>query len=182
MDKIIFYFTGTGNSLDFAMRLSERIHATLVGIPSVVNNEAEAIPCDTQTVGVVFPTYMYRPPRLVAAFLERIRNPEYLFLIAVNGGDAGDVLRHAGRALAVGNVRADAGFEVRLPDNYLPFGPPPSEEKQADIFRNAEGKLSQIEQIVTAKERFYEPNKHRFARVFCLIHYHHQIYTFSSPY
>lgn len=149
----IYYFSGTGNSLSVAEKLAGLLNGTTIGIASVTE---KSIDCKDQVVGVVFPVYMYRPPRLVAAFLKRLANPKYLFLVAVNGGDPGDALAFSENLLKGKGVRMAAGFEVKLPDNYVPFGGPPSEEVQAELFRDAEERLAVIKRVVTSMETHRE--------------------------
>jgi ferredoxin len=145
MLSTIYYFSGTGNSLFFAEKLAKEIDASLVGIASLGK---EPIDCTGQSVGLVFPIYMYRPPRLVVSFMRQLVNPEYLFVVAVNGGDPGDALSFTRKTLNDQGTRLDAAFEVRLPDNYLPFGGPPSEADQLEMFRKSDERLPVIAQAV----------------------------------
>jgi len=41
-----------------------------------------------------------------------------------------------------------AGFSIRMPSNYLPFGEAPKEETQRTCFREAEGKLKQVARVI----------------------------------
>ena len=155
MKTIIYYFSGTGNSLEVAKKLAERLDAELVGMASLKEGpvgEADAV------VGLVFPVYMYRPPRLVAAFTRRLVKPKYLFSVAVMGGDAGDALPYTEKLLRRQGIEMNAGFLVAMPDNYIPFGGPPPEEKRAEMFQAAEGRIEEIGQIVKSRGARREPS------------------------
>lgn len=147
MKKVIYYFSGTGNSLEFAMKLAARLDADIAGIAGMrdgpVNEEAEI-------VGLVFPVYMYRPPRLAADFMRRLGGAKYLFATAVNGGDPGNALLFTERLLRQRGITMNAGFYVQLPDNYVPFGGPPSEAEQVEMFEKADARLDEIVRVVQA--------------------------------
>ena len=59
MKKVIYYFSGTGNSLEFATKLAARLDAKAVGTASL--REGPAGDKD-EAAGLVFPVYMYRAP------------------------------------------------------------------------------------------------------------------------
>lgn len=142
---VLFYFSGTGNSLTIAQKTAVRLNGDLVGMAGLREGRVD---CRDSVVGIVFPVYMYRPPRLVVDFMRRISNPRYLFAVAVNGGDPGDALPFAEKRLRQSELKLNAGFQVRMPDNYLPFGGPPSESEQAEIFSKAEERIEEIVRTV----------------------------------
>ncbi len=142
---IIYYFSGTGNSFTIAQKLAVRLNSEIVGIAGLREG---LVDCLNQAVGIVFPVYMYRPPRLAVDFMRRIKNARYLFAVAVNGGDPGDALPFTEKLLKQSNLVLNAGFQVRMPDNYLPFGGPPSEAEQAEMFLKADERVQEIAQTV----------------------------------
>ncbi|HIW17731.1 MAG TPA: EFR1 family ferrodoxin [Candidatus Faecalicoccus intestinipullorum] len=80
----IFYFTGTGNSLAVAKRLS----GELVSIPQVMK-ERDFVFKD-EAIGIIFPLYCLNPPKMVREFLSKAKfNTDYLFAVATYGNLAG---------------------------------------------------------------------------------------------
>ena len=129
MKTALYYFTGTGNSLEAATVLSKQLDATMASMAAVKSPMPEF-----EKIILVFPVYMYRPPILVADFMRKLTPGPTVYLVAINGGDPGDVLPWSIKLLAENGVPAAGSFSVRLPDNYTPFGGPPSAEEQKEIF------------------------------------------------
>lgn len=154
MRQVVYYFSGTGNSLALARSLAERIDAEAAPIARFGDGRR---PESVASVGLVFPTFMYRPPGLVVRFLEKLPRPEYLYIVAVNGGDPGNVIEHTERHMGRHGLVLDAGFKVRLPDNYTPFGGPPPPEKQAELFAAAEERVAEIAGVVQARRPHRDP-------------------------
>mgnify|MGYP003767868619 CR=1 FL=1 len=69
---IIFYFSATGNSLSAA----KRIGGDLVSIPQVI--ESEHLEYKDDVIGLIFPIYSLRPPKMVRRFADYVtRNIRY---------------------------------------------------------------------------------------------------------
>jgi ferredoxin len=108
----LYYFSGSGNSLAIARRLSEALGtAHVVSIPRAIQ---EGIDAPSGVVGFVFPTYAYGLPRMVAEFVHQLDLPteRYLFAVASSFGIPGGVLLQFDRLLRKKGRRLDAGFAV----------------------------------------------------------------------
>jgi len=91
-NTIIYYFSGTGNSLYVARELKYRLPSTeIVPILSVLKEGFTV--CEAEQVGLVFPIYVSTIPKPVRAFIERINlsSIQYLFAVTTNGGYPGRV-------------------------------------------------------------------------------------------
>ena len=116
---MIFYFSGTGNSLYVARHLADELGEKLcpmtLGIPSRGDLKGAA-------VGLVFPVYAWGIPNVVARFVQKIstirENLEGAFLYAVM--TCGDDMGYADEVLekALGR-KLDAAFSVLMPDVYV---------------------------------------------------------------
>lgn len=82
MDKIIFYFSGTGNSL----RTAQIIAAEMGGarLVSMRNNSADVTAQTAKMIGFVCPVYEWDVPSTVKEFVRRLTiNPRaYIFMVA----------------------------------------------------------------------------------------------------
>ena len=88
MKSTIYYFSGTGNSLDIARKIAVAIEAQteLVSIAKQFNEDD--IQEDADIVGFVFPVYMGDAPWVVKDFVKKINfsaNP-YIFAVATCNG------------------------------------------------------------------------------------------------
>lgn len=91
-DSIIYYYSGTGNSLHVAREIKQRLPGTeLVPILSVF--KTGIIVQEAEQVGLVFPIYVNTIPKPVRAFIERtnLSSIQYFFTVTTNGGYPGKV-------------------------------------------------------------------------------------------
>ena len=85
MKKIIYYFTGTGNSLRAATRIAEALTDT--DIISMRTDPADVPATDAQVIGFVFPVYHWTMPEAALRFVRELRvNPNaYIFAVSTPG-------------------------------------------------------------------------------------------------
>ena len=81
---IIYYFSGTGNSLYLTKHLAKEFDAKI--LPMTKNDKSEAA-----RVGFVFPMYYSNMPLIVADFIQSFdfTEVEYIFAICCRGAPAG---------------------------------------------------------------------------------------------
>ena len=94
MKTIIYYFTGTGNSLAAARGICARLgDCELVSIPTLTKSQAEIVPA-ADRVGIVCPVYDFGLPSIVAAFAEQLdlSRTAYSFAVLTMGGMGGSAL------------------------------------------------------------------------------------------
>jgi len=149
MKTIIYYFTGTGNSLAAAKKIAVVLEdCELVPIGSLMETPGDIIPT-ADRVGIVCPVYFSGLPAMVAAFAGRLRlaGSGYLFAVVTFGGGlgAGSTLRqldgifrrHLSRGL-------DAGFTVKMPGNYILMYEPPAGEERHTVLAAADSEIARI--------------------------------------
>ena len=151
MKTIIYYFTGTGNSLSIAKALCARLgDCELVSIPALAGPPAEIVPA-ADRVGIVCPVYDMGLPSIVAEFAKRLdlSGTGYCFAVLTMGGMGGSALhqindivrKHCGRQL-------DASFTVRMPGNFVPLYNPPQGKKKEDILELAQVRIGEIAEMI----------------------------------
>ena len=87
---MVFYFTGTGNSLYAAKRLEKHP----ISIPQVIGKENLAFAADA--IGVVAPVYGHEVPPMVKEFLKKAAfQTEYFYLILTYGCRHGAAVKPA---------------------------------------------------------------------------------------
>lgn len=115
---MIFYFTGTGNSLYAAARLAHATADRVVSIAECMQQETFSFPEPCERVGFVFPVYWYGLPVIVERFLDRLAlgGCDYVYAVVTCGGSAGgtvDALRARLQARGDGAVRRVFGADAR---------------------------------------------------------------------
>ncbi|MBN2144577.1 MAG: EFR1 family ferrodoxin [Candidatus Aureabacteria bacterium] len=148
MSNILYYFSGTGNSLKVAKDLSAELGETeLVPITNVIK---EDITAPAERVGIVFPVYCWGVPRIIRDFIERLKpaEPCYFFSVCTCGGiPAGTLEQLSGLFLSKG-MKLNAGFFVKMPGNCVTLYGAFSKEKQNKMFDKSKQKIKEIASAV----------------------------------
>lgn len=144
MEKIIYYFSGTGNSLRAARIIADNIGgATLF---SMRNNPAAVSGENAKMIGFVCPVYEWDVPKTVKTFVEQLTiNPNaYTFMVATYIAIHGRCFETVDALLREKGSRLDYGRALRCVASqctaYEPFPParlmvPLSEKKSEEIGR-----------------------------------------------
>ena len=120
MSNIIFYFTGTGNSLSVARGIAEKIGDTkVVSIPEAMK-ESE-MDLSYERIGFVFPVYYSGIPSIVKQFITKLNfdTSKYVFGVVTYGGTQGTTLRQLNSCIGKQGGTLSAGFSVGMPGNYI---------------------------------------------------------------
>jgi ferredoxin/flavodoxin len=164
MHTIIYYFSGTGNSLAVARDIAEKLVGKLIAIPDVMDRES--LNPEADVLGIVFPVYHGGMPFIINRFVRKIANlgQKYLFGICTYGDSPGLAVEYLEQAVRAGGGKLAAGFGVHMPYNYLT---PPSRlkgffesytlreivpAKQQALFAAWESKLERIAEFVSARQ------------------------------
>ncbi len=112
---MIFYFTGTGNSLYAAKNLDSE----LVSIPQIINCDCLRIKADK--IGIVCPIYGHEMPSMVKTFIHNaLFETDYLYVVLTNGKRHANAVELAEQALKTGGKKADYITTLLMVDNFLP--------------------------------------------------------------
>ena len=166
MKNVIYYFSGTGNSLYIAKKIQETLGDTdCIHITSALRDSHPSI--DADVLGFVFPVYAFGPPVLVEAFLKQatIRQPEYSFVVATHGGGPGNTLKYFERLLRKKGIALQSAFDIKMPNNYVTGSNPSSEEQLNKILVDNAPKLSAILTTITQKEHRAIPRSAIYSKI-----------------
>ena len=146
MKTIIYYFTGTGNSLAAARKIALALgDSEIVPIASLKDNP-EIRPA-AERVGIVSPVYDAGLPRIVAEFAGRLdlSGAAYGFGIVTLGGTGISALHQLNAIISRKNAKPlDAAFAVKMPGNFPPVAKIASHEKQQEILSSADAELVKV--------------------------------------
>ncbi len=153
MSITVFYFSGTGNSYIAAKEIAEKVNGKLVSIPSVMN--MEKIHVDTETAGIVFPSYIALAagvPSIVERFLRKLENIKQLRIFAVCTCGGYECVNALPSLIKMKSIIEECGgklpamFSLRLPMNNLDYDhiPVPINRDQAYIIRKGGKKIKVI--------------------------------------
>lgn len=144
---VIFYLSGSGNSLYAARQLAEKLKdCRLETIGSYLRKPYDV---KDEVVGIVSPVYCFALPPMMAQFLDKLKaKPNYCFGVVTMGGNQGRALKQMSDALAAKKITLNYAQTVLMPDNF--FGIP--QEKRVEQLKAAEPVIAQIaEEVVEGK-------------------------------
>ena len=158
MEREIYYFSGTGNSLAVARDISKEIDAKLISVSSVVDKEE--IKTNAKILVVVFPVYMWGIPLIIKRFISSIENIEQksIYAVATNGGIPGAAINILDRLIKSCGGQLSAGFTVSMPGNYTPMYGAISEEKQMKKFDAWKEKIKNVVDYIVSNKRGKKEN------------------------
>ncbi|MDO5844276.1 MAG: EFR1 family ferrodoxin [Methanocorpusculum sp.] len=152
---MLFYFTGTGNSLYTAQRIAQATGDTLISMVDAEKKD-EFIYDAEERVGFVFPVYYYGLPSTVADFLSRLKlrgaDKSYVFSVVTCGSITGAVGAMFEKAPAFCGLTVSASFSLRMVDNYVPVLSLPSKDGVAEMLAMADEDLDVIIQKIVSRD------------------------------
>ncbi|MGB7566669.1 MAG: EFR1 family ferrodoxin [Chitinivibrionales bacterium] len=152
MKTVLYYFSGTGNSLQTARDIAAKLgDAQLVAIRKPFQQSYDV---SAERTGIVFPVYMWGLPIIVKEFAERlaVAPDKYIFAVATFGGFPAGALGMLSRVLKSKGMTLSAAFGVGMPGNYLPLYGARSKESQQKSFTSAVPKIDLIVEKVRKRE------------------------------
>jgi ferredoxin len=123
--NIVFYFTGTGNSLKAARDVAKNLEDCKV--VSMTAYKGDIPSDDFERIGFVFPVYAAGLPHYVGKFISETDfsagKNAYYFIMVTHGGDRGNSIPLANDLLNKKGIRLNAAFDIPMVDNYIIFDP-----------------------------------------------------------
>jgi len=157
--SLIFYFSGTGNSLYVAKKISEIQGESLVSIPRELERKNAVFEyefVEKELLGFVFPVYAWGPPQIVVDFISKLRvsgGKPYVFSVCTCGDDEGYTTRMMQKALAKAGLSLDSAFTVIMPNTYIIGFDVDSKDVVSEKLRRAEEKLQTINAVISNREK-----------------------------
>lgn len=120
MKTVIYYFTGTGNTLAIARDLAAGLGDTQL-IPLRRAMQYGGTVAEADAIGIAFPVYFLNMPAIVRNFVKNIRftGSRYVFGIATCGERPGGALFRLRELLEAKGTTLSAGFAFVMPENYI---------------------------------------------------------------
>ncbi|SES98402.1 hypothetical protein SAMN05660297_01097 [Natronincola peptidivorans] len=163
MKTTIYYFSGTGNSLAAAKKVSSRIKKSAIIPISKAFSQKEFIE-SSETVGFVFPMYYLGMPDIVIRFIKKLDMSKvaHIFTIITRGVDtpfAGGAMAQIEKELHDKGKRLDAGFYLTMGDNFILYWwDSTAEDVLMRRLSEMEPKLDRIIESIINRENTIEKN------------------------
>ena len=118
--KMIYYFSGTGNSRFIAREIATLTNDTALDIAAT-----QTAPPDENHafLGIVFPVYGWQPPKIVRRFCATLdaasAKGRFVYIIMTCGTDCGKTLKILRRLMLLRGIGIDSAYSVIMPDVYV---------------------------------------------------------------
>ncbi|GMO62574.1 MAG: EFR1 family ferrodoxin [Treponemataceae bacterium] len=165
MESIVFYFSGTGNSLAVAKRISKELeNCEIVSMakPHIFTKQYDRI-------GFIYPTYFWGLPKKVIEFIgntnfDSNRNA-YFYSVTTYGGDAGNAVYQMCKLLHKKHgIKLNYGQKLQMFSNYVIMYD--MSENIDEITKNSNEKLVPIIDAIKAKRN---NTINKLTNIFCFV-------------
>lgn len=165
MKLVLYYFTGTGNSLAVAKEIAkEQGNCELISIPNAFAKKR--IETDAQMIGIVTPLYYSAVPNIVTKFLKQFTFPSnaYLFAIITRAmPPVGGAISYINSILK--SRKLDSGFYVTMPNSdinsFLDITNPQTQKKRISASKE---RVKEIVLSIQSQQKKFDKEPLNFLR------------------
>lgn len=159
---MVFFFTGTGNSLYAARRIAQATHDEVASIPQAMREGAQAFAADA--IGIVCPVYGHDLPPLVKRFVRTMAfQMDFLYLVLTYGNRHGGATHVATRYLEGLGLSPAYANDLHMVDNWLPEY---DIAHELTLDKHVEEQLGAICADLVARRRYLKPATEQDLRVY----------------
>ena len=143
---MIFYFTGTGNSLMAAKSVAHSGEALVNMAEARKKGNYKFTLTENKRVGFVFPVYCYTVPAVVMEFVRKLElsGCGYCFAVITCGGGIGSAGNHLAKELSARGITLNYISPIVMPDNAVFYYNLDSQDKMDMLLSEAEKRLADI--------------------------------------
>jgi ferredoxin len=145
MNTVLYYFSGTGNSLKVARDLSVLLPRSRIESMAGYVSQRTVEP-DAGLVGLVFPMYFFGLPDIVLQFVGKLElgGDSAVFAVVTRGGTPGWGMQQLKMRLGKKAKQFRGGFYVTMGTNYILRHKVSSANRLQKLFRRSRRKLLRI--------------------------------------
>ncbi|WAI02540.1 EFR1 family ferrodoxin [Methanogenium organophilum] len=158
MKTILYYFTGTGNSLWAARELACHIPDTeLIPMAKVIHSGGE-ITVQEGRIGFVFPVYIGGPPLMVSEFARKINldSADGIFALVTMAGAGDGAWKRIKTILKKRSYQMGGAYSLKMPTNYMLLGDVLPEDQEIEVITEARTEIKRIAEQINAGDLGFE--------------------------
>lgn len=168
MKTVLYYFTGTGNSLIAARRISDRIPDCEMR-PIVQEMKSGQFQSDAKRLIFLFPLYFLSFPKIVLDFINAFEFEEDVQIICVSTRGfrpMGGVIAHFRKILKAKVRTLRMGFYIDMPSNDVTLFNIHTQDKQKKLLSSSQTKMDFIVESIKKGRPYFDPEPLGFMRFF----------------
>lgn len=155
---MIFFFTGTGNSLHAAKTIADAQKDKLLSIPEEMDKAGNSFTYhfkNNELLGFVFPVYAWAPPKIVLDFINEMKitgGKPFIFSLNTCGEEEGKTTHMLQRALDEKGFTLNSAFSIKMPNNYVVGSDVYPKEREDKILSDADKKLANFNRMIYKRQ------------------------------
>ena len=156
---MIFYLSGTGNTLWAAKTIADTVGERLINVAEVIDSECHFTVEEDERIGFCFPVHGWRPPILFRRFVNKLKlsNAEghFCWALCTAGDDAGQTMDYLNNDLQRNGLpKATSTFSLQMPESYiaLPFMDVDKPEKEWAKIRSAKEQIKEFIPLIEERK------------------------------
>lgn len=157
---MIFYFTGTGNSLYVANKMQELDGGELINMGRGLKEKKFNYKIKKgEKIGIIFPNYYWGLPTIVSEFMNNLKiesdETPFIYTIITCGANVGNGDKYLAKILKSKNLELNSSYSVEMPSNYIVLYDPVKKDINLSL-NDAESEIEKIaESIKNNKEGYF---------------------------
>ncbi|MEA4956597.1 NAD(P)H-quinone oxidoreductase subunit I, chloroplastic [bioreactor metagenome] len=157
---MIFYFTGTGNSLYVAEKIQKSEHVKLVDMGRALNENIFNYKVEKgEKIGIIFPVYFYGMPTIVSEFINKLNleteETPFIYTIITCGSGIGNADKSLAKLLKSKNLELSSSYSIEMPSNYIMIYDPANKEDSKITINAANKSLKKIIDEIKNRKKGY---------------------------
>lgn len=154
---MIFWFSGTGNSLFAARKIAEALGERLISVAAEFDNKDNTFTYrfqEGELLGFVWPVYAWAPPTLVRRFIKKmtIEGSPFAFSVSTCGSDEGRATTIVEKALEAKGLKLACALTLQMPSNYIIGGDVCGKEEEQRLLAVSEKKLDAFNTLLAERQ------------------------------
>ena len=153
---MIFCFSGTGNSRYLARRIGEALQEEVIDLNARIR-AGDCTPIRTgRDVILVTPTYAWRIPRVVSAWLSKTEPvaAERIWFVMDCGGEIGNAAKYNRRLAEQKRLQYMGTAQIVMPENYIAMFSAPQTDAARGIVAKAEPSIDRAIAAIQSNQPF----------------------------
>ncbi len=153
---MILYFSGTGNSEYVAKRIGKEINDEVIDLFGKIRGGDFSQLSAADPWVVVAPTYAWRIPRIVEAWLEKatLTGNNEIYFVMTCGGSIGNAGKYLEKLCGAKKWNYRGCIAVTMPENYIALFSTPTKEEALEIIEKAEEVIDRAALLIKNNQTF----------------------------
>lgn len=166
---MIFYFSGTGNSLYAAQMIANMQKQQIISIPRAIkSNSYTYVVKENETIGFCYPVHGWQPPSMVIEFIKKLElvnyEEQYIYSLLTCGGTWEYTCEILDKALNKKGWRLSGDYKLKMPHNYIISQDLNSPEYTKEKLETAKEQLRHYNEQIKDQVQNYHKEKHSYVK------------------